>query len=78
MTTPWQARPVSGPGARDGSFERLYLEYVAVSEGCGCAERLIQERRPVAAGDGLHEILAALGSRLAAIGRHTRMLRSRR
>ncbi len=53
---------IRSPGNRD-SFERFYLRQVAHSEGCGCAEHLLREARPLSPGDRLSEIVAALKGR---------------
>lgn len=52
------------PGDRD-DFKRFYLKNVAQSEGCGCAEGVLNKARPVRFGDSLSEILAALKKRFA-------------
>ncbi len=50
------------PGDRD-DFKRFYLKNVAQSEGCGCAEGVLQKTRPIKFGDSLSEIFAALKKR---------------
>ena len=50
------------PGDRD-NFTRYYLKNVAQSEGCGCAEGVLNKARPIKFGDSLGEILAALKKR---------------
>jgi len=43
------------------SFARFYLEKVAISEGCGCAEMVIRRDEPkVHAGHGLRALWSAL------------------
>ena len=54
------------PG-KEQSFARYYLRHVAQSEGCGCAEHVLREARPLRAGDSLKEIIAALVERFGRV-----------
>lgn len=46
------------------SFARFYLEKVAISEGCGCAEMVIRRDEPkIRADHGLRELWHALQER---------------
>ena len=46
------------------SFARFYLEKVAISEGCGCAEMVIRRDEPKIRGDqGIRAIWRALRER---------------
>lgn len=45
------------------SFERYYLENVALSEGCGCAEQLLRRAPTPHSGDSLRDILSAVKER---------------
>ena len=55
----------------DEPFDVRYLKYVAISEGCGCAERVIANRRGPSKGDGIAEIYSAV------IGRIRKLLQAR-
>jgi len=49
----------------DEPFEIRYLKYVAITEGCGCAERVIQYGRAPLHGDSLRDVFLALRERIA-------------
>ncbi len=69
-----KSRIVGIAAGADEPFETRYLKYVAISEGCGCAERVIRDARAPLSGDGLREVYRALVGRIT--GAHRRKLRA--